>query len=84
MRKVKEEEMSLTGCGLLGFVNSKGLGLDPKGRLEPPKGFKQGGPGFGMHAGNFTVATLWRTDWQEWAWEKGGEELRLAERGAWW
>lgn len=57
LRKVREEEMSLTGCGLLGFVNSKGLGLDPKGRLEPPKGFKQGRPRFGMHAGNFTVAT---------------------------
>lgn len=73
MRKVREEEMSLTGCGLLGFVNSKGLGPDPKGRLEPPKGFKQGRPGFGMHAGNFTVATLWKMGWQEWAWGKGDE-----------
>lgn len=83
MRKVREEEMSVTGCGLLGFVNAKGLGPDPKGRLEPPKDLRQGRPGFGMHAGNFLVATRWRADWQKWAWEKG-RELRLVERGAWW
>lgn len=36
--------MSLRGCGLLGFVNSKGLGPDPDpgSRVEPSKDFKQG------------------------------------------
>lgn len=66
MRKVREE-MSVTGCGLLGFVNSKGLGPDPKGRVEPPKDFKQGRTGFRVHAGNFPVD---RVDWQGWLWEK--------------
>lgn len=51
----KVREMSLRGCGLLGFVNQ-----DPEGRVESPKDFKLGRTGFTAHAGNFAVATVWR------------------------
>lgn len=65
--------MSLRGCGLLGFVNSEGLGPDPKGRVQSPKDFKPGRTGFSMHAGTLAVAALWRMGWPwEWRWGGGG------------
>lgn len=43
--------MARGGCGLLGFVNPKHLGLDPKDSMEPPETLKAGeGTGFCVHA----------------------------------
>lgn len=77
LRKVREE-VSVTGCGLLGFVNSKGLGPDPKGRVEPPKDFKQG-----RQDSECMLETSCGQDGSPGvALGKGRSGLRLAERGA--
>lgn len=45
------KEVAQGGCGLLGFVNLKHLGLDPKDSMKPPETLKAGqGTGFCVHA----------------------------------
>lgn len=43
--KIRKEVGPRGGCGLLGFVNLKHLGLDPTDSMEPPETISRSGTG---------------------------------------